>query len=413
MSERSSMPKSPVPEQAALTPQTTAQHAGGNAGFIQTYRRAEPLFVKGEGAWVEDDTGRRWLDLLSGIGCTALGHGHPALVAALSDQAGKLVHTSNLFRHGPGEELSVLLCELTGMHGAFFSNSGAEANECALKLARKYQQGRGAPERTHFVALDRGFHGRTLGSVSVTSNTAYRAPFAPTFELQLVAPEDTGALAAALDHGPAALIVEPIQGEGGVHVLSADFLRAAREQCDATGTVLIHDEVQCGVGRTGTFLAADAAGVSPDVVTLAKPIAAGLPMGVTLARDPFAQVLQPGDHGSTFGGGPMAARAALVLLEELDHGLGQNIQERGAQLADGLDSLAERYACVGSPRGQGLMRAIPIPGKAAAVQAALFEAGVISGTTAGDVLRFLPPYIVTENDIATGLERLERVLASL
>jgi acetylornithine/N-succinyldiaminopimelate aminotransferase len=402
---------------AAPAAATAALPTVGNAGFFPTYKRAAPVFVRGSGSWLEDETGRRWLDLLSGIGCAALGHAHPRLVAALSAQLAKLSHTSNLFRHSEGEELALRLTAKAGMDTVFFCNSGTEANECALKLARKYQRERatatGTPPRTHFVALQHGFHGRTMGSVSITANPAYREPFAPTLEMELVAPDDVAALEAALMRKPAALVIEPIQGEGGVRPLSDEFLRAARRLCDTTDTVLVHDEIQCGFGRTGTFLAADAIGVKPDVVTLAKPMAGGFPMGAALARGKFASVLQPGNHGTTFGGNPLACRAALVMLDELENGLSENIAARGAQFAAGLDALVQKYpTIVTQRRGRGLQQGLVVPGKAAAVQAAMFEAGVIIATAAGDTLRFLPPYVVTADDIALGLQRLDSVLAS-
>jgi len=414
--DRSSQQGLPQPPTMSNVPSQQPGPGPGNVAFFPTYRRAAPVFVRGSGAWLEDETGKRYLDLLSGIGCTALGHAHPRLVAALAEQAATLTHTSNLYRHRVGETLAKRLTAKAGMDAVFLCNSGTEANECALKLARKYQRTRaeadGSAPRSHFVALEHGFHGRTMGSVSITANPAYREPFAPTLQMQLVPPDDVAALEAALRTRPAALVLEPVQGEGGVRPLSHDYLRAARALCDSTDTVLVHDEIQCGLGRTGPFLAADAAGVKPDVVTLAKPIAAGFPMGATLARGVFADVLQPGNHGTTFGGNPLACRAALVVLDELENGLEANIAARGAQFAAGLDALASKHAAVSIRRGRGLMQGLVVPGKAAAVQAALFEAGVIITTAAGDTLRFLPPFVVTEADIAHGLERLDHVLAS-
>ncbi len=378
-----------------------------------TYRRAEPLFVGGAGAWVHDAEGRRFLDLISGIGANSLGHGHPRLAAALADQAGTLGHISNLYRHSAGEELSERLCELTCMEAVFFSNSGSEANEAALKLARKHHATTGSPERQHFVALERGFHGRTFGSLSVTANAAYRTPFGEGLAAKFLEPDDIGALEAALSEGPAAFIMEPIQGEGGVQPLDADYVAAARELCTQTGTVMIADEVQCGGGRTGTFLAGAHYGLAPDVVTLAKPIGAGLPIGATLARGPYARTLVPGDHGSTFGGGPFACRAALCVLDELDGGLQQQVIDRGAALAAALDGLVARFDALTERRGLGLMQGVVAPGRAAEITGRLFDAGVLTCTAQGDVVRFLPPYILTPEDLAEGLSRLEHVLTDL
>lgn len=383
------------------------------SALMGTYRRAAPLLVNGDGAWLEDETGRRYLDWISGIGATCLGHGHGALTVALAGQAATLGHVSNLYRHGPGEAFARRLCARTGMDAVFFSNSGSEANEGALKLARKFHAAAGAPERTRFVALEGGFHGRSFGSLSVTSRDAYRAPFGPMLEATFVAPGDVRALAEALHAGPAALILEPIQGEGGLVGLCDGFLRAARELCSATGTVLIHDEIQCGGGRTGTYLASQAAGAgaAPDVVTLAKPIGAGVPIGATLARGPFATALRPGDHGSTFGGGPLACAAGLVVLDELDAGLDRRVAELGRALAKGLDRLVQRSDALLTRRGRGLMQGVVAPGAAAAIADAAFDAGLLCCTAAGDVVRFLPPFILTDDDLAAGLDLLERALS--
>ena len=378
-----------------------------------TYRRAAPLMAKGSGAWMEDESGTRYLDWISGIGANSLGHGHAGLAAALHDQALTLGHVSNLYRHGPGEELSRRLVERTGMDSVFFSNSGSEANETALKLARKLQGMRGAPERQSFVALHGGFHGRTFGSLSVTAKEAYRAPFGAMLDVTFVEPGDMEGLEQALHQKPAALILEPIQGEGGLRELCAHFMRTAAELCETTGTILIHDEVQCGGGRTGTFLCAQAHGVQPDVVTMAKPIGAGLPIGATLARGEAAEALVPGDHGSTFGGGPFVARAALTVLDELDGGLQDHIVEMGAAFGAALDEIVDRHDVCLCRRGKGLMQGLVIPGQSAAVVERLMDLGVLACTAAGDVVRFLPPYVLTKDDLAIGLERLDTALSSI
>ncbi len=381
---------------------------------VPTYKRAEPVFVSGRGATLIDEEGREYLDFLSGIGVTALGHAHPRLVAALTDQVGKLTHVSNLLRHPFTEDVAARIARLSGLQAVFFSNSGSEANETALKIARKAQQLRGAPERTAFVALEGGFHGRTTGALAITSTAKYRAPFGPLLEATFVAPEDVDALAAALATKPAALILEPVQGEGGLRVLSRAYLAAARELCTATGTVLVHDEIQCGAFRTGTFLAGEQAGVVPDVATLAKPIAAGLPMGVTVVSAELANVLEPGDHGSTFGGGPLALRAALVFLEELEEGgLAANVRARAADLSAGLDALVDEFDIVDERRGLGLMQGLRVPGHSAAVKDALFEQGLIACTAGDDVVRFLPPFIITAEDVERGLGILHDALAAI
>ncbi|MCA8975083.1 MAG: aminotransferase class III-fold pyridoxal phosphate-dependent enzyme, partial [Planctomycetes bacterium] len=258
------------------------------------------------------------------------------------------------------------------------------------------------------------FHGRTLGALSLTHTAKYRAPFGPLLQTTWVPPENTAALAAALrEQRPAALFMEPIQGEGGLRELSADYLRAARELCDETGTILVHDEIQTGCGRTGRFLAGQHSGVVPDLVTLAKPLAAGLPMGACLARGELATVLQPGDHGSTFAGGPLICRAALVFLEAIDNGLLGLVEERGAELRAGLEAMVDEFDVVEQVRGRGLMLGLRLRHSAAAAQQALYGRGLIVNCTAGDVLRMLPPYIVTKEQVQQGLATLRAVLSEL
>jgi len=381
---------------------------------IKTYARAPEVFVRGQGSTLYTEAGEAYLDLLSGIGVNALGHGHPDLVQALQDQAGRLLHVSNLFRHPWTEQVARHLAAWTGLDATFFCNSGTEAVEGALKLARKAHVLEGAP-RSRFVALERGFHGRTFGSLAVTAKAAYREPFAPLVEeTQFVPPDDVAALQAALESGAAAaLILEPLQGEGGVHELSADYLRLARELCDATGTLLIHDEVQSGCGRTGTFLAAQHAGVTPDIVTLAKPLAAGLPMGAVVCAPELADVLQPGDHGSTFGGGPLALRAALIFLQELNSGLLDNVAARGAELRDGLLELAREHDVIRAVRGRGLMLGLELKSGAAQLCDELYRRRIIAGRTAGDVVRFLPPFVLRAEEVGQALEALAASLEKL
>jgi len=381
---------------------------------LPTYRRAEPVFVAGRGATLVDSEGREYLDLLGGIAVNALGHAHPRLVEALRDQIGRVAHVSNLYRHPYTEEVAARLARLCGLAAVFFSNSGAEANECALKLARRAQARRGAAERTHFVALEGGFHGRTAGSLSLTASPTYREPFGPLLDCRFVAPEDLGALEAALATRPAALFLEPIQGEGGLRTLSPTYLRAARERCDATGTLLVCDEVQCGSGRTGRFLAAQHAGVVPDVVTLAKPLAGGLPIGATVVAAELVDALAPGEHGSTFGGGPLVLRAALVFLEELEQGgLLEAVRRRGDELGAGLDALVARHAGVERRVGRGLIQGLVVPGRHRALQQGLFERGVLAATAGADVVRFLPPYVITSSELERALAQIDETLGQV
>jgi predicted acetylornithine/succinylornithine family transaminase len=382
-------------------------------GLMKTYARADEVFVGGHGAVLQDSTGREYLDFLAGIAVSALGHGHAELASALRDQVGKVVHLSNLFRHPFTEQVATRLCKLTEMGAAFFTNSGTEAVECALKLARKAMHVRGTPERTSFVALEAGFHGRSLGALSLTWNEKYRKPFVPLQKVTWVPPEDTDALAAALrSEKPAALVLEPVQGEGGIRELSASYLHKARELCTQTGTLLVHDEIQSGCGRTGRFLAAQHAGVTPDVVTLAKPIAAGLPMGACLASSALADTFGKGEHGSTFAGGPLVCRAALVFLDEVEHGLLGNVHDRGRELRDGLLELQREFAIVREVRGRGLMLGLRLHHSAELVQKALYQNGLIVNCTATDVLRIVPPFVITSQQVQDGVRRMHRTLAA-
>ncbi len=383
-------------------------------GLMKTYARADEVFVSGHGAVLQDSTGREFLDFLAGIAVSALGHGHQELAAALRDQVGKVVHLSNLFRHPYTEQVATRLCRLTDMAAAFFTNSGTEAVECALKLARKAMAVRGTPERTSFVALEGGFHGRSLGALSLTWNEKYRKPFQPLQKVTWVPPEDVDALRQALANDkPAALVLEPIQGEGGIRELSAGFLRAARELCTASGTLLVHDEIQSGCGRTGRFLAAQHAGVTPDVVTLAKPIAAGLPMGACLVTAPLADTFAKGEHGSTFAGGPLVCRAALVFLDEVERGLLGDVQERGHQLREGMQALQRDFKIVRELRGRGLIQGLRLHHSAEVVQKALYQNGLIVNCTATDVLRIVPPFVITQAQVQQGLRILRYTLAAV
>jgi acetylornithine/N-succinyldiaminopimelate aminotransferase len=380
---------------------------------MKTYARADEVFVDGRGAVLVDSTGREFLDFLAGIAVSALGHGHAELASALRDQVGKVVHLSNLFRHPYTEQVATRLCRLTDMATVFFTNSGTEAMECALKLARKTMYARGTPQRSAFVAVEGGFHGRSLGALSLTWSEKYRKPFQPLQPCTWVAPDDVDALAAVLHRQEAAaLVLEPVQGEGGIRPLSPAFLRAARELCTATGTVLVHDEIQSGCGRTGRFLAAQHVGVVPDVVALAKPLAAGMPMGACLANAAFADTFAKGEHGSTFAGGPLVCRAALVFLDEVERGLLGNVQDRGRELRAGLEALQQRFPIVREVRGTGLMLGLRLHHSAEAVQKALWRAGLIVNCTAGDVLRIVPPFVITAPQVQEGLRRLADVLAA-
>jgi acetylornithine/succinyldiaminopimelate/putrescine aminotransferase len=324
---------------------------------LLTCRRSEEVFVSGYGAEIRDEQGKAYLDFLSGIAVNALGHAHEEIVAAVEDQARHVLHPSNLFRPPYTEEAASRIAHLTGLEACFFSNSGAEAVEAALKIARKHQRNAGHPERTGFVALEGSFHGRTMGALSVTHTEKYRAPFGPLLDgVTFVPVGDEAALArarAGVRPPAAALILEPIQGESGVREVPFEFLRAARERCDATGTLLVHDEVQCGCGRTGSFLAADAAGVKPDVVTLAKPIAGGLPMGVTVVSKKLANARARGPRIDLRRRAARVSRGDRVPPPPRRGGLLEQVRARGQQLRRGLESIERDFPIVAELRGRG------------------------------------------------------------
>ncbi len=382
--------------------------------LIRTYSRAEEVFVTGRGATLIDRDGKEFVDFLAGIAVSALGYAYPPLVEAVRDQVGRVVHLSNLFRHPYTEQVASRVAELTGLEASFFTNSGTEANEAALKLARKVQKDRGKPERISFVALHAAFHGRSMGALSCTHAEKYRKHFGPLLPVTFVPQNDIDALSKAIrDTEPAAFLCEPIQGEGGILELTREYLGAARQLCDDTGTVYIHDEIQCGSGRTGKFLASQWSGVLPDVVTLAKPIAGGLPMGMMTVRKELAEVFQPGDHGSTFAGGPLVCRAALVLLDALEHGLLDNVQARGTQLRDGLLGLRKRFPVITEVRGRGLIVGLRLLRGAPELQKHLHQLGLLVNCTAGDVIRIVPPFVITEGEVTRGLDLLARGLTTL
>ncbi len=395
--------------------------AGGAANahpcVMPAYAPADEVFVAGRGAELRTDTGSVYLDFLSGIGVSALGHGHPALTEALVDQAAALLHVSNLYRHPHTEQVAERLVRMTGLAAVLFANSGAEANEAALKIARKHQRDAGRPGRTGIVALEGGFHGRTMGALSVTAREGYRAPYEPLVPgVSFVPAGDLPALErAVLRTAPAAVVLEPIQGEAGIVELDDAYLRAVRELCTRTGTVLVHDEVQSGCGRTGAFLAAERAGVLPDLVTLGKPLAAGLPVGAVVASRRLAGVLRPGDHGSTFAGGPLVLRAALVFLNALEEGLMDHVARVGARLRSGLERIVATSPLAREVRGRGLMLGVRLrgPDTARTLQATLHRDRKLLANAAGDgVLRLLPPYVLTEGQVDDGLRRIGSALAA-
>lgn len=382
--------------------------------ILQVYRRGSVVFERGRASRLFDSEGRSYLDFISGVGVASLGHAHPRLAAAIADQAATLLHTSNLFYHPLQGEVAARLSALSGLPRAFFCNSGTEAVEACLKFARRYWHGSGS-RRTQFVAFEHGFHGRSIGSLSVTWDDHYRAPFSPLMaDVQFVPTGDVDALRAAVTDRTAAIIVEPLQGEGGVRPLSVAMAGALNEACERTGALLIADEIQCGLGRTGRPFYSTVLGLKPDLMALGKALGAGVPVGAALFSDRVASAAAFGDHGSTYGGNLLACRAALVFLQELiDNDLLANVARAGEQFEAGLRKLAARHAHVREVRGAGLMWGIELDRPALPVVDVALKAGLLINRTAETVVRLLPPYVITPGEIEEGLATLDRAIGSV
>lgn len=375
---------------------------------LQTYRRQPLTLVRGDGVHLFDADGQEYLDLLSGIGVCSLGHAHRGLAAAIADQAQTLLHTSNLFFHPLQGQLAERLANLSGLERVFFCNSGTEAVEACLKFARRYWYTLGET-RTEIIALEGSFHGRTIGSLSVTSDEHYRAPFEPLLTgVKWIPANEVSAVAAAITRNTAAVIVEPIQGEGGVHPLTPAFAAALNEACQRTGALLIADEVQSGLGRTGYPFYFGAIGLKPQLVSLGKALGGGVPVGATLVSDDVAAKIFFGDHGSTYGGNLLACRAALCVLDELvGRGLIAQVGRVGQHFEQTLRAIAARHPMIETVRGAGLMWGLQLKSDAAPVVAAALARRVIVNRTAETVIRLLPPLVITEAEADEALARLD------
>jgi len=380
---------------------------------LQVYRRAPVVFESGQGCALYTQNGDRYLDLISGVGVASLGHAHPGLAHAIADQASTLLHTSNLFHHPLQAQLAARLAELSGLPRAFFCNSGAEAVEACLKFARRFWHAQGTP-RAKVVAFDHSFHGRTMGAVSVTWDDHYRAPFEPLVPgVMFVNPLEPAAITAAITADTAAVIVEPIQGEGGVRPIPQAAADAIAAACRRTGALLIADEVQCGLGRTGRLFYSQALGLQPDLMALGKALGAGVPIGAAMFADRVAAAAKPGDHGSTYGGNLLACRAALVFLHELtENGLLNHVARVGAYLEQELRLMASRQTSITSVRGAGLMWGLELDRPAAAVVDAARERRLLINRTSDTVVRLLPPYVITEKEVDEALPLLEAAIES-
>jgi len=385
--------------------------------LLPTYDRQRVLFTRGRGVYLWDSNGKRYLDFLSGIGVNALGHGHPAIQTVLKRQAGRLIHVSNLFFHEYQAELAERLTRMSGLDRAFFCNSGTEAWEGALKFARAFaraESSNGHKPKWRLLAMENSFHGRTFGALSTTGQPKYRKPFAPLVPgVEFIAFNDTEDLKRKFDASVCAICLETIQGEGGIRPVSAEFLETARELSQRNGSLLILDEIQCGLGRTGRHFAYQHYGVKPDIVTIAKPLAAGLPLGAVLTTDRVARALHPGMHGTTFGGGPLACAVALEFLRVMDRTL-DHVKQIGQYFHAQLEWLQAQHSCVREVRGMGLMLAMELDSAdaAKAVVAQLLSEGILINRTHETVLRFLPPYIIEPKHADEVIKALDSALSS-
>jgi predicted acetylornithine/succinylornithine family transaminase len=381
---------------------------------LQTYKRQPVVFVRGEGSRLFDQSGRAYLDFLSGIGVVVLGHGHPGLAAVIADQAKTLIHTSNLYYHPLQGQLAATLASMSGLQRAFFCNSGTEAVEACLKFARRYWYSKDIKNRTGYVALEHGFSGRTMGALSVTANAHYRDPFGPLVPgVTFVSPDDVAGLEAAVNETTAAIIAEPIQGEGGVRPLPPEFAAAIARVTKKTGTLLIADEIQCGLGRTGRPFQFQALGWSPDLVTVGKAIGSGIPIGAALVAEHVAKQIFPGDHGTTYGGNLLSTRAAIYVLEQLAGPVAANIKAVAPVFEQRLLALQKKHPVVRSVRGAGLMRGLELAVDAQPVIDAALKSGLLVNRTAERVVRMLPPLTVSVAEIEEAVGILDGALATV
>lgn len=387
--------------------------------LLNTYERNPILFIGGHGVYLRDEEGNDYLDLLSGIGVSALGYGNPLVEQTITEQSKTLIHTSNLFFHPWTAELAVRLTEISGLDRVFLCNSGTEAWEAALKLARAHAEkdrSAGGTLGTRFLALEHSFHGRTMGSVATTHKERYRMPFAPVMpDVDFVRFNDIEDLRAQFFGDVCAILIEVVQGEGGIHPVSKEFFAAARELCDSTGALLIADEIQCGFGRTGKWFGYQHFDILPDVITIAKPLASGLPIGAMLCNDRAAASITPGMHGTTFGGNPLACAVAVTVIDEIKRiHLLQHVAETGGYFMEQLRNLAKKHSCIREVRGLGLMIGVDLDSTelATTVLADMLAQRIILNRTSDTVLRFLPPYILERKHVDLAVAALDSILTN-
>jgi len=380
--------------------------------LLQTYHRYPLVLQRGKGVFLYDLDGKRYLDFVAGLGVNALGHAHPRIVKVIRDQAARVIHLSNLYYNEFQGLLAEKLCRLSGLQRAFFSNSGTEAIEGSIKLARLAGHRVGGEAKSQLVGLEGSYHGRTFGAMSLTGQDKYRKGFEPLLEdVKFVPRDDVEALRAAVNDNTCAIVLEPIFGEGGIHECSVDFLKECRTLADRHRVALIFDEIQCGLGRTGTIFAFQSFGVTPDIVAIAKPIAAGLPLGAFLAKEEFASAISVGQHGTTFGGGPLACRVALEYLAVLEEEkFLENVARVGQYLREQLTSLGQRSTPVREVRGRGFIQGLQLDIPARPIVEQAFGSGVLFNSTQDTVLRFLPPFLLHEKHVDKGVRVLKKLL---
>lgn len=399
-------------------PAATSSTSPSSSAVMQTYGRADLAFVSGEGCWLITEDGTRYLDCASGIAVNTLGHSHPGLVAALRDQAGKLWHTSNLYRIPGQERVATRLAELTGLDQVYFCNSGAEANESAVKIARRTMHERGEPERMTILCATGSFHGRTLGMLAATDKPANRTGFGPMPDgFEHVAFGNLNALRDRMGPHVAAVMIEPVQGEGGARDAQDDYLRGVREAADEFGALVIADEVQCGIGRTGTLFAYETSGIRPDIIAVAKGLGGGFPVGAVIATEAVGSAMTPGTHGSTFAGNPLAMAVAEVVLDELGKpGFLEDVRRRAGIMRDALCGVADRHkGAVVELRGRGFLCGVRLADHLAAgdVVAAMRNEHLLTVPAGENTVRFLPPLVISEQEIARAVEGFELVLGRM
>ena len=380
--------------------------------LIQTYDRYPVAIERGKGVFLYDLEGKRYLDFVAGLGVNALGHAHPRIVKVTREQAARVIHLSNLYYNEYQGRLAEKLCSLSGLQRAFFSNSGTEAIEGSIKLARLAGHKIGGESKTELVALQGSYHGRTFGSMSLTGQDKYRKGFEPLLgEVTFIQRNDVVALRAAVSDNTCAIVLEPIFGEGGILECSVEFLQECRAAADRHRAALIFDEIQCGLGRMGTIFAFQTFGVMPDIVAIAKPIAAGIPLGAFLAREEFASAISVGQHGTTFGGGPLACRVALEYLAILEEeNLLENVARVGAYLQQELKRITETYAAAKEVRGRGFIQGLVLDIPARPIVEQALAEGVLFNSTQDTVLRFLPPFLLQEKHVERGVRVLKKLL---